>query len=79
MSKLIMDEDFLQKCAQNIADTMMAHYWNHNVVTDGYESGAEEDGFSHDEIEDARDIDLTDPEFKQLVIAAVSEAIENAS
>jgi hypothetical protein len=54
---------------------MMAHYFNHNVVTDGWELGL--DDFSDKELEKASKIDLRSPEFKQLVIQAVSEEIKN--
>jgi len=69
---------FWKKCAMNVADTMMSHYWNHNVVTDGWESGADEAGFSDEEIEAASEIDLSNPQFKQLVIKAVSDQIKKA-
>jgi hypothetical protein len=67
--------EFLRRCAQNVAGTMMAHYFNHNVVTDGWELGL--DDFSDKELEKASKIDLRSPEFKQLVIQAVSEEIKN--
>jgi hypothetical protein len=70
------EDPFLLKCAHDVASSMMAHYWNHNVVTDGWE--VQPQGFSEEELEQASNIDLSDPEFKRLVWETLREELKNA-
>jgi hypothetical protein len=65
------------KAAQNVADTMMAHYDNHNVVTDGLDAVDPDDSdFTEEEIELCADINMSEKEFKDMVIKAVTKNIK---
>lgn len=75
MASILGTDPFMKKCAMQVAETMMAHYFNHNIVTDGWEVG--DDDFTDKEIDDASKINLEDPQFKKLVLQAVTKLLED--